>query len=807
MVIQVNAVLGDLDDVNVGVKVPADQDVLSFDGSLQQWVPKAPAADGGSEGLSAMYVIELSRWNIRDDGEEPQATTQGINDAILWAAAQGIRHVVLPSGTYKLRMHPETLACIVMQSGIHFEMENGCVLELEANSSPWYSIIQLKGIRNAKVSGGVIVGDKKAHMYEIALEFERGGVNADGTLNNDRNYIRTKVIDRYEHPGLLRTFRLWNLPGVTASGYSFYQYKDTVSSASLVGYRTNGQFAPSAPTGRGWFAPIEAANKMIFTIDISKYPLTDNQISRLTGKVDNQSYTHEWGHGIDMTGSNDIEIAGIDISNCTGDAISSGWLQYRLNPEEYTQEEMGNRLFIHDCNLHHCRRQGISITSTNDVWVHRNHIHDIGKADDGVTVDGTSPMFGIDIESMWSESNIPTWRPELDREGLELNTRIHIFENYIYNNARGHFVNADGIQVVVENNLFEGYNVGGISSYQNNWYVKYINNTMIGCELVVKGDNVVHGAVCRNGNVKLQDVRGAVVQNVHIQNGMLYGSSVYGYFGTPSVDVAASRFTYAAPHGMGNGAKVSFEAWTGKLPGGISPDKLYYTVQVTSTGFQVSETLNGSPVPLQNAGQPGFNISRFDYGRCYISDVVIEREWRGDNTLTPNLQLLLTGGVVKNVTVKNYDVSIRTPANYAGRPIVIEGLTVIEGAVNVEGCYMSGSKFMRIKTSRLGGDITLGSNSAAYTRNITAEHCLFQNVGVNFDGNVLCNHSTFYNSTIQKTDNNAKSVIAHGYLENSRIALHWITKPKSVTFVRNVYKDVAIDANANTVMVDNVDIS
>lgn len=190
-----------------------------------------------------------------------------------------------------------------------------------------------------------------------------------------------------------------------------------------------------------------------------------------------------------MKGSIDIELANIEISNCTGDAISTGWLEYKLNPADYTQDQMGSHIYIHECDLHHCRRQGISLGGSNDVWIINNKIHHIGKADDGVTEDGIAPMFGIDIESMWSESNIPTWRPELNQTGLELNTRIYIKDNYIYNNNRGHFINADGINVVVESNTFEGYNIGGISSYPNNMYVKYLNNTLIGCELTVRGDN------------------------------------------------------------------------------------------------------------------------------------------------------------------------------------------------------------------------------------------------------------------------------------------------------------------------------
>ncbi len=793
--------LEDLSNVDLTTNSPIDGDVLTYNSTQAKWVADKPFISTVSGGKP--YIIELDRWGIKNNGTESTLTTKGINNAIMWAKAQGYTHVKLQAGTYSIKLDDTTFSGIVMPSNMHFEMDDNSILQLEATSSPKYRIFDVKGIKHSKISGGTIIGDKKSHIYELRVKFMRGGVNADGTLNNNPNFIRSEVIDRYASPGILRAFRLWSISGITAKNYNFFQYKDTISSTTLVGTRTNGQFAPSASTGRGWFAPIESANKMIFTIDITSSPLTDVQIAQINAKIDSENYTHEWGQGIEILGSSYIEVERVNISNCTGDAISTGWLEYKLNPAEYTQEQMGAHVYIHNCELHHCRRQGISLCSANDVYVFNNKIHSIGKADDGVTVDGIAPMFGIDIESMWSESNIPTWRPELNREGFELNTRIHIYNNHIFNNARGHFVNADGIHVTVENNIFEGSNVGGVSSYQNNWYVKYINNTFIGCEFTIKGDNFVNGAICNKANIKMQDVRGAVVQNCQIQNGVFYGSSVYGYFGPPTVNVATSTFSYNTPHGMGNGAKICFEQWVGKVPAGISVDKLYYTVNITSTSFQVSETLGGKPVSISDAGQPGFHISRFDYGRCYISNVTVEREWRNDNAVAVGFGLLVTGAILKNINVKNYDVDIKPPANYAGRPITVESLTVIEGATNIECSNISDCKFIRAKSSRMGGDIALGSTSPQYTRRVQVQDVLFQNVGVNFEGNVVTTNSTFLNVNIGKSDTAAVAIIAQCYLESTKINLRWLTKEKTVTFANCVFNNITSNVSASTRFIAN----
>jgi hypothetical protein len=804
--ITINAKLGDLDDIDLTSKNPEDNDVLSYDNSSMKWIPQKISTINPVN-TSNSYIIELNRWNIKSDGTESDNTTKGINNAIVWANSQGYNHIILPKGTYKLKPDFTIYSCIVMQSGVHFEMEEGCTLELESNSSPYYRIIDIKGLRDVRVSGGKLIGDKKSHKYELNVKFVRGGVNSDGSLNDNPNYIRSEIIDRYQNPGLLKQFRLWKISGVTTTSYSFYQYKNTVSSSTLVGFRNNGGFAPASPTGRGWFAEVENANKMLFVIDISSSPLTDEQISMINAKVDSSNYTHEWGQGIEILGSHQIEIENVEITDCTGDAISTGFLEYKINPSEYTQEQMGSNIYIYGCNLHHCRRQGITLGHSTDIFVFNNKIHHIGKADDGITVDGTAPMFGIDIESMWSESNIPTWRPELNQAGFELNTRIHIFNNYIYGNARGHFVNADGIHVVIENNTFEGWTVGGVTSYPNNMYVKYLNNTFIDSELTVRGDNIIDGAHFYKGNIKLLDVRGSVISNCNIKDGMFYGAGTYGYFGTPTVNVSTGTFSFTVPHGMGNGAKITFEQWLGRVPSGINPDKLYYTVNITANSFQVSEAKNGSPVVITDEGIAGFNVSRYDYGRCYISNILVERDWRDDNLLTPNFSITLTGGVVKNVTVKNYEVNIGAPKNYVGRPIIVEGLSVIEGGTNLDACNITNSKFIRVKKGILGGDINF-SSPAQNIRKIYGDNCLFQNIGVNL-GNVVLNHSTFINSYIQKPGdfNSLYSKILSSFLENTKINLHWLTQDKGMIISKCVFENVTLDINSKTRMIENTDIT
>ncbi|MCS7461002.1 right-handed parallel beta-helix repeat-containing protein [Paenibacillus doosanensis] len=761
-------------------------------------------------GSPVSYLIQAESWGIRNDGTEPEATTKGINDALAWAKEKGYNHVLLPGGTYSVQIDSNGTA-ISMPGGMHLELHADCVLQLQANSSPSYRIIEVKGVRHAKISGGTLIGDKQNHWFEIFVKFTRGGVNADGSLNDDPNFIRSEVIDRYANPGLLSNFRLWSIDGIAATSYSFYQYKDTVSKDTFVNLRNNGGFAPAAPTGRGWFDTIDNANKMVFVIDISSSPLTDEQIAQISAKIDNSYYTHESGLGIGILSSNYVEVSGVEIANCTGDGILTGIGVYYDDPSQYSQEQIGQHIYIHDCTIHHCRRQGMSLCGPNDVYVMNNTIHHIGYADDGTTSDfrnGIPPMFGIDIESMVGESNIPFKSIYLNQtSGLETNYRIYIYNNYIHHNARGHFVNADGTYITLQNNTFEGYTVGGVSSYQNQWYVKYINNTFIGGSLTVSGNNFVNGAVLNKAHLNLSNVQGAFVDNCQIKDGLFYGSSIYGYFGMPAaVDVTTGTFTYNTPHGMGNGAQISFEQWFGKVPSGISVDKLYYTVNVTSISFQVSETKGGKPVTITDAGTSGFNISRYNYGRCYISNITVEKDWRDNNNYDGSTGFipLVAGAALKNITVKNCDVSIKPPDNYVGRPNTIDGLTIIEGTGNLQSSHISNLKAMRAKTGAMGGDITLGTNNV-YSK-VNLDGALFQGVQVNFGAANLSN-GTFLNAKIYKPDSPNTAAITKSYMENTAINLHWLTYDGAMTIAECLFNNVTMDASAAVRLLGNLDIN
>ncbi|MBD5503838.1 MAG: hypothetical protein HDR09_08880 [Lachnospiraceae bacterium] len=100
----------------------------------------------------------------------------------------------------------------------------------------------------------------------------------------------------------------------------------------------------------------------------------------------------EYGHGIQISGCTNVHISDVDISQCWGDGIYLG---------AYTGEDSnGNakrydskKVTIENCNLHHNRRNNLSITDASNVTIDRCQFN---------YASGTDPQYGIDIEPNYS---------------------------------------------------------------------------------------------------------------------------------------------------------------------------------------------------------------------------------------------------------------------------------------------------------------------------------------------------------------------------------------------------------------------
>ena len=89
----------------------------------------------------------------------------------------------------------------------------------------------------------------------------------------------------------------------------------------------------------------------------------------------------QWGHGIDSGSSENITVINPTISNCWGDGIYIGRNTGFARPKKFH--------VLGTANIFNCRRQGISVTSGDDIFIDTLIATDIG---------GSAPGAGLDVE-------------------------------------------------------------------------------------------------------------------------------------------------------------------------------------------------------------------------------------------------------------------------------------------------------------------------------------------------------------------------------------------------------------------------
>ncbi len=134
------------------------------------------------------------------------------------------------------------------------------------------------------------------------------------------------------------------------------------------------------------------------------------------------STAHDEGHLICIQNESErVLVDGVTLTRATGDGI----LLVGQKGDGSSVKDITIRRSEFDGN----RRQGISIVGGVRVLIEDNEIHHTS---------GTSPQFGIDVESLRYESR-----------------DITIRRNHFHHNAGGDIVNTDGRNVLIEHNRFE----------------------------------------------------------------------------------------------------------------------------------------------------------------------------------------------------------------------------------------------------------------------------------------------------------------------------------------------------------------
>lgn len=368
----------------------------------------------------ASYVLDLDRWQVRNDvidytdSVTSQKTSVGINNAIEWASQNGYVEVVLPKGTYLIdeKTPIEPLSYMTLNLG-------GSTLRIRDNASPSYTILRFtKEQKYSRITNGKIEGDRYTHNY------------VDGVGTHEFGF------------------------GVHVGGGSHFITIDNVEIFNTIGdavitSSTYGQIPNFNITSTSFESGSINPNTGALEVSATKIRLKDSINMNLEYLKDNK-YFGIYGDGYGGLGT-DITVSNFDVAFYKE---NNSLLYYYRGIEFYddvfipdgasyarlvfNQSNIPNNVsitirspkfpyqtFIEKCDLHHCRRQGLSIQG-KFIYIRDNQIHHIG---------GTPPEGGIDIE-----------------DGYAGNQYIFIDSNFFYGNSSYDIVMKSARNVRITNN-------------------------------------------------------------------------------------------------------------------------------------------------------------------------------------------------------------------------------------------------------------------------------------------------------------------------------------------------------------------
>ena len=276
----------------------------------------------------------------------------------------------------------------------------------------------LSGAKNTTVNFNVTLPSVKTNEYVIELarwDIPNNGTDPVKTTNNLQRAIDWAASQDF---GIIK---------VPAGYYLIGKYGNGIYQAGIE-IPSNTAFVMESGT------LIEMAGNDKWNYCVIAVTEQKNVIIRggtIKGDRDTHTYTprpsdgataHDEGHAICIQNESQyVLVEDVNIQNANGDGIL---LVGQKGPGTSVKD-----ITIRNNNFYNNRRQGISIVGADRVRIGGNEIHHTG---------GTSPQFGIDIES-----------------GIYTSRNIQIIDNYFHHNRGGDIVNTDGRNVFIDKNVME----------------------------------------------------------------------------------------------------------------------------------------------------------------------------------------------------------------------------------------------------------------------------------------------------------------------------------------------------------------
>ncbi|BFT75275.1 hypothetical protein PAENIP36_67170 [Paenibacillus sp. P36] len=432
-----------------------------------------------------VYELDLKKWSIYNDNSHAAETTDGINNALIWAHEQGYTVFRVPAGTYRIAKGTngqwDPRGRINMVSDMTFWLDDKAVIQKETNAYADYSTLLVNvGVKNVIIKGGTYRGDRDTHDYSsggthesgygiitkgsynviidgvktlnftgdglcvgggngtmqdlYAKDFETGGIDDNGKLISDQTKVRSKSSWKLTHPSYELTHAvIIDNAQYLSSEFDIFFYKADGTLISKAKHQSQGEY-------------------------ISIPPGSDSIRLAFKGTIQKGQYLEIW---------NRVQSTNVTVQN---------------------SESSFNR------------RQGLTIGGGKNILVQNNKFHDIGGKS------GTAPMAGIDVEGGAGDNGY-------------INEDVTIKNNEFYNNSRYDVIFYDGNDGTLEGNQLASVGAIGLAvsapftgaTIKNNNFegtsiyaahdVTFIGNTMTDSLTHFEGPNInIKGMTVTNTN-------------------------------------------------------------------------------------------------------------------------------------------------------------------------------------------------------------------------------------------------------------------------------------------------------------------
>ena len=551
--------------------------------------------------MTGSYLLELSRWNVKNDGTNAVTTSAGINNALSWAATEGFAELVLPNGVYLIDENNP----IIPQSFLTLNL-GGAILRIRDNSLPSYSIILLNNKQHVRIINGKVEGDRYTHNYDSGGTHEFGvGIN----LRFGSKNITIEDLEIYNTTG----DGIIGLTSYGGIGGGFPQLPGNLEQGGI--NTTNGTLTPDTNRIRSSInIPMvpQITNLGYFGLYGDSYGGIGNEISTDTFDVIFYKSNNSFLSSItDLHFFDEIEVpteasyAKVVLHQST--IPTPQGIRITIRTPEFPKH-----IYIEKCNIHHCRRLGVAICGMKQCYIRGCEIHHIS---------GTSPAGAIDIE-----------------DGYDLNQYIYIDENNIYDNKayniiviagrhinitsnriqQGIFtINSGADKVIVSDNHFHNSDprLSGETIFSNN----HIYNSRM--RLLGTSEALVNNCKFHNSAINFDKQKAYVAQINNCK--FLFDDDFYLASSNPGAPLIFSIEPQTISNSVFEGSGQ--EAFT-VVPAGA------YDWQLENVSFinikHRSNRVTGLPPGTYNGCQfihsgrlnsnPGPNFSKFEFNNCYF---------------------------------------------------------------------------------------------------------------------------------------------------------------------------------------------